>query len=243
MYAKIFSQIFDSSIAEHPTVRHLFMDLIVLADASGVVDMTHEAIAKRTGTRLDIVRRGIAALCSPDPRSRSQIEDGRRMVLINSHRDWGWKLVNHGHYRSIRVDGDRTAYFRDYDERRGRCKPSVINETPQTPQPLHTSTHVSTQAEAEAEAVILHEPKNGSRRKAPISTEEIITEIQQQPAFVGLDVNREYARCAAWCRANNKPEPSKRRLVNWCLRAASDAPLLSAVNVNGPYLPVGSDND
>lgn len=47
-FAKIFPQIFDSSIARDLDVRTTFMDMLILADYNGVVDMTHDAIARRT---------------------------------------------------------------------------------------------------------------------------------------------------------------------------------------------------
>jgi hypothetical protein len=38
--------------------------------------------------------------CSPDPYSRTDAEGGARLVLIDQeHRDWGWRVVNHGRYR------------------------------------------------------------------------------------------------------------------------------------------------
>ena len=45
MFAKVFGQIFDSSIAEDYNCRRMFMDLLVLADSTGAVDMTPEAIS------------------------------------------------------------------------------------------------------------------------------------------------------------------------------------------------------
>ena len=48
MYVKVFSQIFDSSIASDYRLRHFFMDMLVLSESDGVVDMTQEAIAART---------------------------------------------------------------------------------------------------------------------------------------------------------------------------------------------------
>jgi hypothetical protein len=40
MFAKIFTQIFDSSIAEDYQTRHVFEDLLKLCDINGVVDIT-----------------------------------------------------------------------------------------------------------------------------------------------------------------------------------------------------------
>ena len=107
MYAKIYEQIFDSSLAEHWQTRHVFEDLIKLAKRDGIVDMTHEAIARRTNVPLEIVRTAIAELEQPDPRSRSQDDDGRRIIRLDDHRDWGWKIVNHNYYRNLKTEEEK----------------------------------------------------------------------------------------------------------------------------------------
>src|SRR5438045_3908715 len=96
-YAKIFQQIFDSSIADDWQVRHVFEDLLILANSDGVVDMTREAIARRTNTPLDVVIRAIEHLELPDASSRSKEEGGARLKRLDDHRDWGWWIVNHTH--------------------------------------------------------------------------------------------------------------------------------------------------
>ncbi len=101
MYAKVFTQIFDSSIAENYRHRHVFEDLLKLADKDGCVDMTAEAISRRANCPLDEVKEAIKSLMSPDDRSRSHEQEGRRLVPIDSRRDWGWVIVNYQHYRAI----------------------------------------------------------------------------------------------------------------------------------------------
>lgn len=118
MYSKIFAQIFDSSIAEDYVIRHVFMDLLTLANPEGVVDMTLAAIARRTNVPLEIVSRAIEQLMQPDAKSRSHEEDGRRIVHIDVHRDWGWRIVNFLNYRNLRDEKERTAYFKEYRARR-----------------------------------------------------------------------------------------------------------------------------
>ncbi len=125
MFAKVFEQIFDSSIAEDYTVRHMFIDLLILADPTGAVDMTPEAISRRTNVPEDTVKRCIAELCQPDVKSRSPLEDGKRLVPLDSHRDWGWRIVNYHHYRQIRDQEARRSYFRDYQRKRRRKERSV----------------------------------------------------------------------------------------------------------------------
>jgi hypothetical protein len=114
MFAKIFGQIFDSSIADNHKHRHVFMDLLVLADSDGVVDMTVEAVARRTNVPLDEVIEAIDAFCAPDIRSNSRQEEGRRLLPIDERKPWGWQIVNYHHYRAIRDEEARRTYMREY---------------------------------------------------------------------------------------------------------------------------------
>ena len=107
MFAKIFSQIYDSSIVEDPDMRFTFMDMLVLADSTGVVDMTHEAIARRTNRPIEIVRATIIKLESPDHRSRTPDAEGRRLKRLDEHRDWGWAIVNYDVFRRIASEEQR----------------------------------------------------------------------------------------------------------------------------------------
>jgi hypothetical protein len=122
VYVKIFQQIFDSSIADNAKLRRMFMDMLVLADLDGVVDMTHEAISRRIGVPLDEVMWAIGELMKPDPADRSGKKNGARLVFIDPGRDWGWRIVNYHHYRGLRDDESRRAYrrqwMRDYRRRK-----------------------------------------------------------------------------------------------------------------------------
>jgi hypothetical protein len=151
MFAKVFGQIFDSSVAEDYLVRLVFEDFLVLADKLGVVDMTPQAVSRRTNVPLEIVQRGILVLSSPDPESRSQGEEGRRLVPIDSHRSWGWQIVNYEHYRNLRDEEARRAYFRDAkrEQRSKKCA-----ESPAASNIVKDSPTNSTQVEAEAEAEV-----------------------------------------------------------------------------------------
>jgi len=117
MYGKIFEQIFDSSIAEDYRVRLVFQDMIVLADMHGVVDRTHEAIARRTNVPEKIVRQAITVLESPDKNSRSPEHGGARIVRLDEHRDWGWVIVNHQKFRQIASEDQRREKTRERVDR------------------------------------------------------------------------------------------------------------------------------
>ena len=107
MFAKIFSQIFDSSIASNLELRHFFMDMLLLADINGVVNMTPDSIAARTRMPLEMVKRLLAELEMPDPESATPDHEGRRIVRIDSHRSWGWEIVNYTKYRQYASDEQR----------------------------------------------------------------------------------------------------------------------------------------
>jgi hypothetical protein len=142
MYVKIFTQIYDSSIADDYLTRFVFEDFLILADKEGHVDMTVAAIARRTNVPIEIVNRAIEKLSSPDLESRSPDEDGRRIVLLDPYRSWGWRIVNYDDYRNIRDDEARKEYFRD-QKRNQRAKSKNVQDS------QGQSSNV-TKAEAEA---------------------------------------------------------------------------------------------
>ena len=114
MFAKVFFQIFESSISDDYLARLVFMDLLVLSDEEGVVDKTTKAIARITNVPLEIIERAIEKLAAPDPDSRSPEEEGRRLVLIDTNRNWGWRIVNYNKYRQIRDEEARRISNRSY---------------------------------------------------------------------------------------------------------------------------------
>jgi hypothetical protein len=133
MFAKVFFQIFESSISDDYLVRHVFMDLLVLSDEEGVIDKTTKAISRITNVPVEIVEMAIAKLCAPDPHSRTPDESGARLVLIDDHRDWGWRIVNYIKYRSIRDEEARRISNRSYKrEQRAKEKAAQLQSTGQS---------------------------------------------------------------------------------------------------------------
>lgn len=100
--AYVFSQILDGSLRENWEARVTFIDLLLICDEEGVVDMTPESICGRTGLPLEIIKRGLEYLAKPDANSRSTEEEGRRIVLVDPVRNWGWRIVNYAKYDEIR---------------------------------------------------------------------------------------------------------------------------------------------
>jgi hypothetical protein len=125
MYRKIFPSMYQGTLATHGPWQAIvtFQQMLILCDPTGVVDMTREFISRHTTIPIDIITIGIAALELPDPASRMPGEDGRRIVRLDDHRDWGWQIVNFVHYRDLRTNEDRREYQRKLmQKRRGAAK-------------------------------------------------------------------------------------------------------------------------
>lgn len=107
LYARVFVKILQSSLADDWHVRHVFEDFLKLTSESGVVDVTRQAFCRVTNTPRDIFDRAIEVLESPDPQSRDGAHEGRRLLRMDGHRDWGWVIVNWEKYDSIRSRHDQ----------------------------------------------------------------------------------------------------------------------------------------
>lgn len=153
MFAKVFSQIFDSTIAEDYRVRHIFMDLLVMADSDGVVDKTPQAISRVANVPLDQVQMALAILAKPDAFSRTKDHDGCRIQLIDTDRDWGWLIVNYSKYRDIRDEEARRIANRSY-KREERKRKRQISQQASASNPDSQSKSAQGEAEAEAEAEV-----------------------------------------------------------------------------------------
>ncbi len=85
----------------------MFTNLLAHSDKEGFVDIHPRAIAEEVGLTVDQVRAALAELESPDEESRTPDEQGKRIVRMDEHRAWGWRVVNHAKYREIKSEEDR----------------------------------------------------------------------------------------------------------------------------------------
>jgi len=103
----------------------VFTNLLAHCDKHGEVDIHPRAIAEEVGLTVDQVRVAIGMLEQPDAESRSPELEGRRIVRLDEHRDWGWRVVNFLKYRAIRDEDDRREQNRLAQERwRNKNKPA-----------------------------------------------------------------------------------------------------------------------
>jgi hypothetical protein len=120
MYSKLFDSMYDGTLATKGPWQAVvtFQQMLILCDPTGTIDMTAEAIARRTTIPIDVITTGIAALEAPDAESRMSNDEGRRIVRLDDHRSWGWQIVNFVHYRNLRDEDARREYQRDLMRKR-----------------------------------------------------------------------------------------------------------------------------
>lgn len=105
--------------------------LLSMADRFGNVDVTPQYIAGVTGLDVPEVISCLERFCAPDPDSRSDVNEGRRLEPMEEGRKWGWHVVNHSKYREkarmLAKDSQRTATGMDAARkaasRAGACPP------------------------------------------------------------------------------------------------------------------------
>lgn len=167
MYGKLFASLYDGTLATKGPWQAIvaFQQFIALADAAGHVDMTAEAISRRTTIPLRIIRIGIAALEQPDPDSRTPDEEGRRIVRLSDTRDWGWRIVNHEHYRKLRSTEERREYMKQY-QREHRSTKSTERQQLLTPVNNVTDAVSSTQYAVDSKQLTPKPPNGGGRLQA-----------------------------------------------------------------------------
>lgn len=156
-YTPAFDSIYTGTLYGKWPTACVWASLLPLADARGEINLTPEAISGMTGMPLDLLLQGIEALCQPDPRSRSKAEDGRRLVLIDPARDWGWRVVNIGIYRAKAAglnqvtSGKNAEKVRRYKERH-RKTPEDTSGHQQTPETPYSYSYTDLRRERETRA-------------------------------------------------------------------------------------------
>jgi hypothetical protein len=158
MYGKLFASMYDGTLYGQWQAIVTLQQLVILADKDGVVDMTPPAIAARTSIPREIIEEGLEQLSGADKYSRSEEEDGRRIVLIDPDRPWGWRIVNYAKYRDMRSAEDRKAYMREYmqNKRKQSCKQQKLTEV-NSKQPLTMLANTDTDTDTDTKNT--HTPK------------------------------------------------------------------------------------
>jgi hypothetical protein len=113
-FTKLFSSIITSSIwSEDDKIRLMWITMLATADSTGFVAGSIPGMAAIARMSLQDAEKSIAALCAPDPYSRSKDYGGCRLMEI----DGGWMILNYLKYRQKRDPERRREQNRKAQER------------------------------------------------------------------------------------------------------------------------------
>lgn len=213
MFAKIFSQIYDGTLGGDWKALVTFQQILILSNEDGVIDMTPSAIHRVTGIPLDIIEHGISKLSEPDPHSRSSVHEGRRIVLLDPDRPWGWVVVNKMYYRDIgsredkkRKDRERIAAKRATKTDVSQSVADSRKESPDVANVAHTYTYTNTYTDTKE--------KRGRSFKTP-TVEEVKAYCAERKNSVNAETWHNFYEANGWKVGKNKMVDWKAAVRTW----------------------------
>lgn len=191
-FTKLDSGILQSSImAEPPETFKIFIAILASCGPDGIAKVSSTYLAAACYFPLEVVDSALAALEAPDPRSRSLVDDGRRIRRV----DGGYLVVNYEKYRGFSPqEGDpnspgalRTRRWREKKQRHEASQgvsqavtgsPSCDAESV-TYLPIVTHGDVTgvTSASASSSASSSHKGKSGEKGSPGLPYIEKVSEV------------------------------------------------------------------
>lgn len=149
IYAKIFTSLYQGTLRGKAHEILVFTNLLAHADKEGYVDIHPRAISEEVGLPVEQVRAALDALEAPDEESRTPDENGKRIVRMDEHRAWGWRVVNHAKYRNLRNEEERREQNR---QAQARTRERKAQESASVSNSQHASARVSKHQQSSAES-------------------------------------------------------------------------------------------
>lgn len=239
MYNKIFTKILDSSIwLEADPTRIVWITMIAAMDEDGMCHFASvENLARRAVVDVDKAIEAVRVLESPDSNSCDPDHEGRRIERVPG----GWLVLNSKKYKELvtRVVAreqtrQRVARYRD---KKASCNAPVTHGNVLVTPSETVSESVSDDRRPERLAV----PAAPSAKPAVISTKsqampdnEWLQSLRVNPAYSGIDIERELGKARAWCDTMRRVL-NKRRFINWLNRCERP------INAYTPHKPFKVD--
>lgn len=172
-YTKLFGSIVASTIwREEKETKIVWITMLAMADRWGDVQASIPGLADLARVSVAEARKAIVVLSSPDPDSRTEDNEGRRIEAI----DGGWRLINYEKYRAKMSAEDRREYLRE-KQREHRAKKRTLSTSVNNGQQKSTpSTHAEAEAEAEAETATVRSESDARAHNGPIMVDDPVEE-------------------------------------------------------------------
>ena len=171
-YTKLFNSILASTIWREPHhVRIVWITLLAMADKHGVAEGSIPGLCDFARVTREDCEDALSRLMSPDPDSRSQEWEGRRIEAV----DGGWAILNHSKYRAKLSADERRDYNRvKQAEWRHKRAVSTVNNVNDISRLSALSAHTEAEAEEEPQA----DPEEKAKEYAPRAS---VIAIPQSP--------------------------------------------------------------
>lgn len=110
-FTKLYRSIISSSIwNEDNETRILWVTMLAMCDPDGVVRASAGGLAHQARMTRDECEKSLGILSAPDPDSRTQDNEGRRIEACSG----GYRILNYHFYREGRHEDERQEYMRQY---------------------------------------------------------------------------------------------------------------------------------
>ncbi len=175
----------------------------------GVVELNPPHIAALIGMTPEGVDGALEFLCAPDKYSRSPDEEGRRLTHEGA---FTYRIVNFSKYNEMRNREERRIQNREAQRRKREKMTVSICQQPSAPS-AHTDTDTDTDTDKKIKGV-------GHARKARttrLADDEFITALKTNPAYSGIDIDRELFKLDAWMLTPKGAgkQKTRGRILNW----------------------------
>jgi len=152
-YTKLWASILQSTVwQESLSTKVTWITMLALCDSRGYVGASIPGLAHSAGVTIPECEAALAAFLAPDPYSRTQEHEGRRLEV----EEGGWRVLNYERHREGLADEERRALNRESQRRsRARRAAKAAEDTTVSPMTVTKTRDLSAgspQAEAEAEA-------------------------------------------------------------------------------------------
>jgi hypothetical protein len=126
-YSKLFSSIINSSIwCEPHATRIVWVTMMAMCDAEGVIDGSIPGVAHSAQVSILEMEEALDCLTSPDQYSRTPDNEGRRIETVPG----GWRILNYAAYRAKgqAKPNSRAAIQQAYRDRKRNALPDVTGD-------------------------------------------------------------------------------------------------------------------
>ena len=201
MYVKLFKKITYSSINYEPiATRWAWVILLANMDQDFRVECAGvKGLARMANITLDQAKEAEKILSSEDPESSNPNNKGKRIEIF----PWGYEILNGAEYRRLRDREMQRELTRNRVRKHRETKECNAESVTKRYKPLPSVTSTST---------------SSLEDKKKLNKETVWEELKANPAYEGIDLEKEFFKMEAWCKANGKV-PSHRRFINWLNRA------------------------